>query len=67
LSDHNTNASGQTTLDIWPRLRESPADNAAIITSNTVGLFRLADSEVKIHELDRELIYSISFAAVEAI
>jgi len=67
LNDHNTDGGGGTTLDIWPRLRESPANNATIITSNTVGLFRLADSEVKLHELDRELIYAISFAAVEAI
>lgn len=67
LNNHNTNSGGGTTLDIWPRLRESPANGATIITSNTVGLFRLADSEVKLHELDRELVYSISFTAVEAI
>ena len=67
LNDHNTNSSGETTIDIWPRLRESPADNALIETSNTVGLFMLADSEVKIHETDKELVYVIGFSAVEAI
>lgn len=67
LNNHNTNGSGQTTLDIWPRLRESPADNATIITSNTVGLFRLAGSEIKTLEIDKEQVYSISFSCVEAI
>jgi hypothetical protein len=67
LSDHNTNGSGGTVLDIFPRLRESPTGGTTIITSNTVGLFRLADSEVRLHEIDQELVYSISFSAVEAI
>jgi intracellular sulfur oxidation DsrE/DsrF family protein len=54
------------TLDIWPRLRESPADNAVVVTSNTVGLFRLAsnDSEWNVNEAT---VYGITFAAVEAI
>ena len=68
LKDINANVSGQMTLDIYPRLRESPANNAAITTSNCVGLFRLADSEVKMVESDTsDLAYAISFAAVEAI
>lgn len=35
-------ASDETTLTLWPRLRSSPADNAAIYTRNPVGLWRLS-------------------------
>ena len=61
-----TAAAGAMTLDIWPRLRESPADNAVVVTSNTVGLFRLAsnDSEWNVNEAT---VYGITFGAVEAI
>ena len=34
LSDANSNGSGQATFDIWPNLRSSPADNAAITVSS---------------------------------
>lgn len=32
----------ETTLTLWPRLRSSPADNAAIYTRNPFGLWRLS-------------------------
>jgi len=35
------NGSGQATLDFWPRLREIPADNAALTLSSARGLFKL--------------------------
>lgn len=61
-----TAAAGAMTLDIWPRLRESLADNAPVTTSNATGLFRLAANEVDV-DISEALIYGISFAAVEAI
>lgn len=35
------NGSGQATLDFWPRLRETPADNAALTLVSAKGLFKL--------------------------
>jgi hypothetical protein len=46
MQDANSNGSGQATFDIWPRLRSSPADNAAITVSNCKGVFRLAANDV---------------------
>lgn len=65
--DANSDGSGNATLEICPRIRESPADNTTIITTNTVGLFRLNTSEVPLYELDVDRLYSVSFTAVEAI
>lgn len=45
LNNINTDASGNATLDIWPRLRRSPTDGDAVIVSNTKGVFRLATNE----------------------
>lgn len=41
LQDAVVNGSGQVTLDIWPRLRVSPADNAAITVASCKGIFAL--------------------------
>jgi hypothetical protein len=61
-----TAAAGAMALDIWPRLRESPADNAPVTTSNAAGLFRLASNDVDV-DISEALIYGIAFGAVEAI
>lgn len=61
-----TAAAGAMTLDIWPRLRESPADNAVVTTSSAAGLFRLASNDTE-WSVDLARIYGLSFAAVEAI
>jgi hypothetical protein len=61
-----TAAAGAITLDIWPRLRESPADNAVVTTSSARGTFRLADNLTS-WDVDEMLAYGITFAAVEAI
>lgn len=39
IADASSNGSGQLTLDIWPKLRASPADNAAIVFTNPKGTF----------------------------
>lgn len=41
----STNASGQATLNFWPRLRVSPADNQAVIQTNPRGTFRLMQND----------------------
>jgi hypothetical protein len=38
----NADANGDAVLSVWPSLRETPADGAAIDISNPVGIFRLA-------------------------
>lgn len=66
LNTVSANGSGQCTLDIWPRLRSSPADNAAITYSSPKGLFRL-DGPIVGWSANPEGFYDISFSAVEAI
>lgn len=38
------NGSGQVTIDFWPRLRVSPADNAPLTLASAKGLFKLANN-----------------------
>lgn len=66
LNDVNSNASGATTLDIFPALRSSPADNEALILENPKGLFRLAMNEFDMPS-DHRNIFSLSLSAIEAI
>jgi hypothetical protein len=47
LNNVNSNGSGQATLDLWPNLRSSPADNAVITVSNVKTLMRLASNSVE--------------------
>lgn len=66
LADANSNGSGQVSLDIWPRLRSSPADNAAVVVAGAKGLFRLSSSDASF-SIDNASVYGINFSAVEAI
>ena len=67
LRDTNSDGSGLATIDIWPRLRESPPDNATIVLSNTRGLFRLQNNTVPLFGSDETMTYDVSFSAIEAI
>lgn len=67
LNDVNSDGSGNATIDIAPRLRESPADNAVITTSNPKGLFRLSRNVSGIFSASGAKLSSFSFSAVEAI
>lgn len=66
LTQVDTNGSGEATLDIWPNLRTSPADNATVVVADTVGRFRLSNSTTQwnINEISS---YGISFDCVEAL
>jgi hypothetical protein len=66
LTDANSDGSGLVTLDIWPRLRESLADNAAITLIDCKGAFRLADNNRQ-WSMDEARNYGIQFKAIEAI
>lgn len=65
--DASSDGSGNATLDIFPRLRESPADNSAIVTVSCKGLFRLSSNTNIVAVSDVEQLYSFSFSAEEAI
>lgn len=66
LADANSNGSGQATLTIFPKLRSSPADNAAITVNSTKGLWRLASNEMP-YDIDEASTYGITFACIEAL
>lgn len=60
LVDVDTDSSGGATLDLWPSINIAPADNAAIITSNTKGIFRLAVNKAT-WSVSEASIYGLSF------
>lgn len=63
MADANSDGSGNATLTLWPKLRSSPADNAAITVNIPKGRFMLAqDIEWSIDEMK---VYGLSFEAVE--
>jgi len=66
LADAATDSDGEAALEIFPRLREGPADGAPIVTSNPVGLFRMADNDWS-WDHEGAGIYGLSFRAVEAL
>lgn len=66
LTDADTNGSGEVTLDIWPGLRSSPGDNAAVTISSPQGLWRLASNE-RSWDVGAGMVFGFSFSAVEAL
>lgn len=66
LADADADGAGLATLEIWPRLRESPADSAALTTSDCKGVFRLAGN-ARPWSVRPPSIYDIALQAREAI
>lgn len=66
LTWQTPDGSGIATLDIWPPLRESPANNDAITIADTKGLFRLASNQRK-WSIDHTLVYGLQFSIREAL
>ncbi len=66
LADADSDGGGNVTLDIWPDLRSSPANNAVVTVTSTVGTFRLIGPGGS-WSADNMSAYSISFSAVEAL
>lgn len=66
VQDADSDGSGLATLEIWPRLRESPSDSAGITTSACKGLFRLAANQME-WSIDEAAFYGLGFGAVEAL
>lgn len=61
----DSDGSGAATLQLWPSLREQPADGTPIITHNAKGLFRLAQNK-RTWSADYTRLFGLSFQIVEA-
>jgi len=66
LNDADSDAGGLATLDIWPRLRESPANSATIKLTNPEGVFRLAQNDSS-WDISTATIYGLGISAMEAL
>ena len=66
LSDVDTNGIGQASLDLWPYIRNAPADDSTVVVSNAKGLFRLGSNQTD-WSINQAAIYGITFSALEAI
>lgn len=66
LTNVNTNGAGEAALEIWPKLRTSPADNSAVAVSGCQGHFRLSNN-VMPYDIDAPFFYSLGFSAYEVI
>ncbi|MEC9346052.1 MAG: hypothetical protein VYB54_07480 [Pseudomonadota bacterium] len=62
----DSDSAGAATLEIWPALRASPADNDPITLASTRGVFRL-DGNITSWSVDKARTYGINFTAVEAL
>jgi hypothetical protein len=67
LSNMDSDGAGKATIDIWPRLRISPANGDSIVASNAKGLFRLSQTVNQIYTADETRLMEFGFTAVEAI
>lgn len=65
LTQVDSNSSGQATIDIWPRLKSSPADNATVSYTTPKGKFRLSRNTTQ-WEINNISSYGITFDCVEA-
>jgi len=57
---------GRLVLNVWPQLRESPADSAVVILNNTQGLWRLKENARK-WSLTASRTYGMQFEIIEAL
>lgn len=64
--DASSDSLGNATLEIWPELRSSPADNATVTVDAPKGLFRLSTNEVN-WSINEASIFGVTFPAVEVI
>jgi len=66
VQDADSDGSGNATLEIWPRLRSSPDDNAVITVESPKGLWRLA-SNTRYWDMGAAQLYGIQFNCLEAL
>ena len=66
LNDVDTDGTGSATVDVWPNVRTSIADDAAVTVQSAQGIFRLASNEQSF-SINEASIYGITFGAIEAV
>ena len=66
LQDANSDGSGNATFDIWPNLRSSPSDNAAITVASCKGVFALESNDYE-WAMEQIPFYGMSFTASEVV
>jgi hypothetical protein len=66
LTNTDSDAAGNATLDIFPAIRTAPANNASITVVNTMGRWRL-DTDISQWEINNISSYGMQFNCVEAI
>lgn len=65
MADVTSDGAGNATVTLWPALRSSPADNAAITLAPARGLFRLKSAAK--WSIDKAGLYTYGFSAREAL
>jgi hypothetical protein len=66
LENVSTDGTGSASVEVWPNIRTSIANNAAVTLQNTKGIFRLASNETTF-SVGSLAQYGLSFGAMEAI
>jgi hypothetical protein len=59
-----TDGAGKCTLDIWPRLRYSPADGATITLASAKGIWMASANRLE-YDIEPAMIYGFAFACRE--
>jgi len=66
LQDVDSDGTGAATLNLFPAVRISPANNAPVTVTNCKGVFRLNANETS-WDINEATVYGIAFGAVEAL
>lgn len=66
LTNTDTDVDGRATVDVWPNVRTTIANAAAVTVEATQGVFRLTTSEQS-WSVSSAAVYGISFSAMEAL
>jgi hypothetical protein len=66
LQNVSTDGTGSATVDVWPNVRTSIADNAPVAVQSAQGLFRLSSNETS-WSVNEASVYGLTFGAMEAL
>lgn len=64
--DADSDLAGAAELDIWPSLRETPADNDAITTDHPMGIFRMSSNQYAEQFEPGNVVTGMNFSFEEA-
>lgn len=65
MADVSSDGSGLAAADIWPQLRASPADGAAVVVNNTKGLWMLSGNQQNYDLAPGRIVQGITLAFKE--